>query len=77
MRMCFRPPEATAPQICPECGKKCAVIAGIRQETCPFCGASLPAESETSLSTPDAPSAPGAPALSGAPAAPSAPKPVN
>lgn len=74
--MCFRPPEATAPQVCPECGKKCAVIAGIRQETCPFCGAVLPDEDKVDAATP-APAAPSAPPASRAPMTPNAPKPMG
>lgn len=68
--MCFRPAEVTAPQVCPQCGKEIAVIAGIRQEKCPFCGADMPKEDPPASSSPDAPTAPGA---SSAPTAPKAP----
>ena len=70
--MCFRPPEATAPQICSECGKKSAVIAGVRQETCPFCGAAFLKEDAPAIAAPAAPAA----GASQPPVAPGAPKPT-
>ena len=72
--MCFRPAEVAAPQVCPECGKEFAVIAGIMQKECPFCGAPMP-ESGQGVPAPAAPSAPGMPsATPGMPGTPSAPK---
>lgn len=74
--MCFRPAEVTAPQVCPECGKEFAVIAGIKQEKCPFCGADMPLDDEPAPApgAPSAPAAPGAPSAPAVPGAPSAPK---
>lgn len=72
--MCFRPAEVQAPQVCPECGKEFAVIAGILQEKCPFCGAEMPKEEAVSPAaaptSPAAPSAPAAPQVPGAPKTP-------
>ena len=52
--MCFRPSSASKPIECPGCGKKLAVVAGIKQKKCPICKADLenlpaekPAQDET------------------------------
>lgn len=71
--MCFRPAEVQAPQVCPECGKEFAVIAGIRQEKCPFCGADMPSEEMA----PPMPAAPASPSIPSAPGTPSAPQVSN
>jgi len=39
--MCFRPGSAAKPIECPSCGKKLAVVAGIKQTKCPLCKADL------------------------------------
>jgi len=41
--MCFRPTEISAPQICPNCGKKLQVMDGVIQAACPFCKTPLDA----------------------------------
>ena len=69
--MCFRPAEVEPPQVCPECGKEIAIIGGVKQKKCPFCGADMPESAAPGVAAPGAPGAPAAPA---APAAPGAPK---
>ena len=83
--MCFRPPDASAPAHCPECGKKINKTQGMYPKKCPFCKTSFEgidldalaleqAESAGgAASALGAPKAPGAPAAPGAPKAPGAP----
>jgi len=42
--MCFRPGGVTKPVECPNCKKKLAVVAGIKQKVCPFCKTPLTTE---------------------------------
>jgi len=42
--MCFRPASATKAVECPNCKKKLATIAGIKQKICPFCKTPIPAD---------------------------------
>jgi predicted amidophosphoribosyltransferase len=42
--MCFRPGGVVKPQECPKCGKKLAMIGGIKQKICPFCKTPLTEE---------------------------------
>ena len=71
--MCFRPTEISAPQICPQCGKKIQVLDGVKQALCPFCKAPM---DDTQSGAPEA-AAPGigAPKPPAAPGAAGAPKP--
>ena len=82
--MCFRPPDASAPAHCPQCGKRINKTSGLYPKKCPFCKTSFEgidldelaleqAAEADGMEAPAAPSAPGAPKAPGAPAAPSAP----
>lgn len=44
--MCFRPASLSKPTICPNCGKKIAAMAGIKQKVCPFCKTELPKDDD-------------------------------
>ncbi|SMC37662.1 hypothetical protein [Sporomusa malonica] len=44
--MCFRPASLSKPVECPNCGKKVAAMAGIKQKKCPFCQTELPTDTE-------------------------------
>jgi predicted amidophosphoribosyltransferase len=35
--MCFRPGGVNKVQVCPKCGKKLAMLGGVKQKICPFC----------------------------------------
>ena len=74
--MCFRPAGVDMPDpVCPECGKKLAIIGGVVMKKCPFCKADLAKYAEAAgYGAPGAPAAPGAPSAPAAPGAPSAPK---
>lgn len=80
--MCFRPPDASAPAHCPECGKKINKTSGLYPKKCPFCKTSfegidldeLALEQAAEAGAMDAPVAPGVPKTPGAPVAPGVPK---
>ena len=76
--MCFRPAGVDMPDpVCPECGKKLAIIGGVVMKKCPFCKADLAKYAEAAgYGAPGAPAAPGAPSAPAAPGAPSAPRPL-
>lgn len=42
--MCFRPGGVTKAQQCPKCGKKLAMLGGVKQKICPFCKTPLTEE---------------------------------
>ncbi len=87
--MCFRPPDASVPAHCPECGKKINKTQGMYPSKCPFCKTSFEgldldalaleqaaaADDLAAPAAPSAPKAPGAPGAPKAPGAPAAPKP--
>ena len=87
--MCFRPPDASAPAHCPECGKRINKTSGLYPKKCPFCKTSFEgidldklalkqAAEAGEMDAPTAPGAPKVPAVPGVPkvpAAPGAPKP--
>ena len=66
--MCFRPADAGAGAVCPNCGKQIPVMGGVVLKKCPHCKADL--EAPGAAPAPGAPSAPGAPAAPGAPKSP-------
>jgi hypothetical protein len=69
--MCFRPASVDMPDpVCPECGKKLAIVGGVVMKKCPFCKADL-----TEFAAQMGAGAPGAPGAPGVPGAPGAPKP--
>ncbi|MDR2493560.1 MAG: hypothetical protein LBD25_08945 [Coriobacteriales bacterium] len=75
--MCFRPAGVDMPDpVCPECGKKLAIIGGVIMKKCPFCKADLSKYAEEAAAgAPGAPAPPGAPGAPKPPGAPGAPKP--
>ncbi len=60
--MCFRPASLSKPVECPNCKKKIAAMAGIKQKKCPFCGTPLPDENAEKNAKPEKPENPDTPA---------------